>query len=145
MDCSPPGSFIHGISQARMEWVAISFSRGSPQLRDRTHVPCIGKEILYHWAIWEAPISLTVLYYFFAAFVVYLLVCRKETEVSPNKRSGFCSWMLRGNLQALGMYCLMGVSFVWRLWLLDSLTIWFMMGALDHISSDFQRNKKLKS
>ena len=35
MDCSPPGSFVHGISQARMlEWVAISFSRGSSQPKD---------------------------------------------------------------------------------------------------------------
>ena len=31
MDCSPPGSFVYGISQARtLEWVAISFSKGSP-------------------------------------------------------------------------------------------------------------------
>ena len=31
MDCSPPGSSVHGILQARiLEWVAISFSRGSP-------------------------------------------------------------------------------------------------------------------
>ena len=38
----------HGISQARMlEWVAISFSRGSSQLRDRTQVSCIAG-ILYH-------------------------------------------------------------------------------------------------
>ena len=30
MDCSPPGSFVHGIFQAKiLEWVAISFSRGS--------------------------------------------------------------------------------------------------------------------
>ena len=30
MDCSPPGSSVHGISQARkLEWIAISFSRGS--------------------------------------------------------------------------------------------------------------------
>ena len=30
MDCSPPGSFVHGILQARiLEWVAIPFSRGS--------------------------------------------------------------------------------------------------------------------
>ena len=29
MDCSPPGSSVHGILQARiLEWVAISFSRG---------------------------------------------------------------------------------------------------------------------
>ena len=35
MDCSPPGSSVHGISQTRvLEWVAISFSRGSSQPRD---------------------------------------------------------------------------------------------------------------
>ena len=37
--CSPPDSSVHGILQARiLEWVAISFSRGSSQLRDRTQV-----------------------------------------------------------------------------------------------------------
>ena len=41
MDCSPPGSSVHGISWAKiLEWVAISFSRGSCQPRDRTHVSC---------------------------------------------------------------------------------------------------------
>ena len=36
MDCSPPGSSVHGISQARiLEWVAISFSRGSSWPRDQ--------------------------------------------------------------------------------------------------------------
>ena len=35
MDCSPPGSSVHGILQARIvEWVAIPFSRGSSQPRD---------------------------------------------------------------------------------------------------------------
>ena len=39
MDCSPPGSSVHGIFQATvLEWVAISFSRGSSQRRDRTQV-----------------------------------------------------------------------------------------------------------
>ena len=39
MDCSPPGSSVHGILQARiLEWVAISFSRGSSQPRNRTQV-----------------------------------------------------------------------------------------------------------
>ena len=38
-DCSPPGSSVHGISQARiLEWVAISSSRGSSQPRDWTHL-----------------------------------------------------------------------------------------------------------
>ena len=42
VDCSPPGSSVHGIYQARiLEWVAISFSRGSSWLRDRTWVSCI--------------------------------------------------------------------------------------------------------
>ena len=39
VDCSPPGSSVHGILQARtLEWVAMPFSRGSSQLRDRTRV-----------------------------------------------------------------------------------------------------------
>ena len=42
MDCSPPGSSVHGILQARiLEWVAISFSRGSSQPRDQTQVSCV--------------------------------------------------------------------------------------------------------
>ena len=39
MDCSLPGSYLHGILQARvLEWGAISFSRGSSRPRDRTRV-----------------------------------------------------------------------------------------------------------
>ena len=42
VDCSLPGSSVHGILQARiLEWVAISFSRGSSRTRDRTWVSCI--------------------------------------------------------------------------------------------------------
>ena len=48
-DSSTTGSAIPGILQARtLEWVAISFSRGSSQPRDRTLVSCIGRQILYH-------------------------------------------------------------------------------------------------
>ena len=53
MDCSPPGSSVHGILQARiLEGVAISSSRGSSQSRDRTcvsYVSCIGRQVLYHY------------------------------------------------------------------------------------------------
>ena len=43
MDCSLPGSSVHGILQARtLEWVAISFSRGSSQPRDQIQVSCLG-------------------------------------------------------------------------------------------------------
>ena len=51
MDCSPAGSSVHGISQARiLERVAISSSRGSSRPRDCPCVscgPCIGRQILY--------------------------------------------------------------------------------------------------
>ena len=41
VDCSPPGSSVHGVLQARiLEWVAISFSRGSCWPRDWTQVSC---------------------------------------------------------------------------------------------------------
>ena len=51
-----PDSSVHGISQARiLEWVAISFSRGSSWPRNWTCVSCIGRQILYCWATRKAP------------------------------------------------------------------------------------------
>ena len=50
MHCSLPGSSVHGTSQTTVEWVAISFFRGSSWLRDWTHMFYIGRQILYHWA-----------------------------------------------------------------------------------------------
>ena len=55
MDCSPSASSVYGISQAGiLELVAISFSKKSYQLRDRTWVSWIGRWILYHWDTFEA-------------------------------------------------------------------------------------------
>ena len=55
MDCSPPGSSVHGILQARiLEWVAISFSRGSSQPRDWTWVSCIAGRCFILWATRES-------------------------------------------------------------------------------------------
>ena len=55
MDCSLPGSSIHGILQARrLEWVAISFSRGSSWPRDRTWVSRIAGRHFTVWATREA-------------------------------------------------------------------------------------------
>ena len=51
VDCSLPGSSVHGILQARiLEWVAISFSRASSQPRDRTRVSCVGGRCFNLWA-----------------------------------------------------------------------------------------------
>ena len=55
-DCSPPGSSVHGISQARiLEWVVILFSRGSPQPRDWTCISHIVSGFFTIWATREAP------------------------------------------------------------------------------------------
>ena len=56
MDCSLSGSSIHGIFQARvLEWIAISFSRGSSWPRNWTRVSCIAGRCFTIWATREAP------------------------------------------------------------------------------------------
>ena len=53
--CSPPGSSVHGIFQARiLEWVAISSSRGSSRPRDWTWVSFIAGRFFTIWATREA-------------------------------------------------------------------------------------------
>ena len=55
MNCTPPGSFVHGILQARtLEWVAIPFSRGYFWPRDQTQVSCIAGEFFTIWATQKA-------------------------------------------------------------------------------------------
>ena len=55
MDCSLPGSSVRGIFQARiLEWVAISFSRGSSWPRDRTQVSSTADRRFTVWATREA-------------------------------------------------------------------------------------------
>ena len=75
MDRSPSDSSVHGVSQARiLEWVAISFSRGSCQPRDQTLVSCIGRWGLYHGATREA-----------------LPIVHKEMEVHKGGKTGSSS------------------------------------------------------
>ena len=51
VDCSPPGSSVHGILQERaLEWVAFPFSRGSSRPRDQTQVSCIAGRFFTIWA-----------------------------------------------------------------------------------------------
>ena len=62
MDCSLPRSSVHVIFQARvLEWVAISFSRGSSQPRDRTQVSHGCRQTLYRLSSgkWETTGGLT--------------------------------------------------------------------------------------
>ena len=56
MDCSPPGSSVHGISQARIrEWVAIPFSRGSSWPRNMNLGLPHCRQILYHLSHQGSP------------------------------------------------------------------------------------------
>ena len=49
MDCDPPVSSVHRILQARiLDWVAISYSRGSSQARDRTGISLLN---FLHWEV----------------------------------------------------------------------------------------------
>ena len=52
MDCSPPGSSVHGILQARiLEWITMPSSRGSSWPRDRpmfSYISSTGRQVLYH-------------------------------------------------------------------------------------------------
>ena len=82
MDCSPPGSSVHGISQARiLEWVAISFSRGSSQPRDRTKslallvIYCIVSRFFTDWAIREASYKCSKMWTCLPTPVCQLLCC----------------------------------------------------------------------
>ena len=65
MDCSPPASSDHGIFQAMLEWVALSFSRGSSHPGDQTRlscVSCVGRWIFLPLSHLEVP-----------AFNIYLI------------------------------------------------------------------------
>ena len=56
MDCSLPGSSVHGIFQAIiLEWIAISFSRGSSQPRDQTRVSLV---VDRRFTVWATSIAL---------------------------------------------------------------------------------------
>ena len=62
MDCSPPGSSVHGILQARiLEWVATPSSRGSSQPRDQTQGSHVASGFFTIWAQWK-PIFIIYLF-----------------------------------------------------------------------------------
>ena len=55
MDCSPPGSSVHGTLQAKtLEWVAMPSCRGPAQPRGQSWVSCTADRFLTHLATWEA-------------------------------------------------------------------------------------------
>ena len=76
MYCSLPGSSVHGIFQAIvLEWIAISFSRGSSQPRDQTLVSHIAGGFFTSWATGQAE---------------NILDTSKLFQNSPNQASTIC-------------------------------------------------------
>ena len=59
IDCSPPGSSVQGIFQARiLEWVAMPSSRRIFQTQDPTsasYISCVGRQVLHHWCHLGSP------------------------------------------------------------------------------------------
>ena len=102
MDCSPPGSSVHGILQARiLEWVAISSSRGSSQPRDRTQVSCIAGRFFTDWAMREARVNLIRFYFLLLYFCFYFCCFRRltwEKDATIYVREQFCQCFLLGVL-----------------------------------------------
>jgi len=104
MDCGPPDSSTHGIFQVRtLEWVAISFTRGSSPPRDWTHVSisCIAGRFFTHYTTWEG-----FLY-------IYLLYIISEKAKAPH--SSTLAWKIPwteepGRLQSMGS---LGVGHDW--------------------------------
>ena len=94
MDCSPPGSSVRGIFQARiLEWVAVSFSGGSSWPRDRTCVSCvsyIGRQILYHWAklMPSAMLQYKISFFFFLKSKDFKIEVFATGTHTPKKKNG---------------------------------------------------------
>ena len=96
LDCSPPGSTARAIFQARMlEWVVISSSRGSTQLRDWTHVSCIA-DWFFTTEASEKPYWVCVYINFFACgWPVVPALFVEKSIFSPLSKIIFC-WSVLG-------------------------------------------------
>ena len=81
MDCSPPGSSVHGIFQARtLQWVAIPFSRGPSQPRDRTWASYVTGPFFTMGVTREALVWLLTSYCYNSWLVELVCIMGKETE-----------------------------------------------------------------
>ena len=106
MVCTPPGSSVHGISQARiLEWVSISFSSGSSWPGNWTGVSCIAGGFFTSWAtreaqtVWVKECSLRP-QVFVECVCVYVCVCFPRQSLHPRNTVGkilkkdFFSWFI---------------------------------------------------
>ena len=122
MDCSPPGSSVHGIFQARiLEWIVIPISRGSSPPRDQTWVSCIAGRFFTVWAVREIPLS-TYLATFYKSDVLKIVFPRRRKRGGKEMSSSLARlglvlrwWCFHGNLPLLaaGLLALSSSLPVW--------------------------------
>ena len=111
MDCSLPGSSVHGIFQARvLEWVAISFSRGSSWPRDWTRISCIAGRRFTVWATRAHRRQQTIFIHLFS--VVLGLPCCAQTFSCYSKRGPLSSCGAQALKHRLQKFWLLGSAVV---------------------------------
>ena len=92
MDCSLPGSSVHGILQGRIvEWVTVPFSRESSRPRDQTHVSRIVDRFFPVWATREALRILCIK----CKTQVVLLSCLRRAVTMHEVREASCRVLCR--------------------------------------------------
>ena len=91
MGCSPPGSSVLGILQARtLEWVAVPFSRGSSWPRDWTCISCTAGRFFTIWATREALITEVSLADFLLGFISHT---HTHTQAHTHRHTHVCTHM----------------------------------------------------
>ena len=102
IDCSLPGSSVHGFLQARiLEWVAIPFSRGSTWPRDWTWVSCIAGRFFTVWATREALVSHMCKFLRGSAFSIHRVLWAHShtclsTDIRDSGPGSDCFWAIEG-------------------------------------------------
>ena len=125
MDCSPPGSFVHGIFQARiLEWVAFPSpgDRRSSQLRDWTHVSSIaGRFFTINQNLHFNEIL--------RRFVLTLTFEKSETEKQRKKELFWLMWLRRILQQRAADWCAYQGTWIRQTWIkleeVGKLLTWF--------------------
>ena len=144
MNCSPPVSPVPGISQARiLQWVAIFFSFPG-HFCDRTHVSCIGRQILYQWATREVTakfmgtMKLGVLYNncFYQMNDDWMMMTDQEDlcEKSPQTfRHRWHMFICRGHFE---------VTWSWQLWSWKKKQHWlaFFLGLFTQLQTEYNKS-----
>ena len=105
--CSPPGSSVHEIPQARiLEWVAIPFSRGSSPPRDQTWVSRIAGRFFTIWATRETKLA----------------KCKDNTVESLEHGAGLCHFL---TIVTLGKNSLFLYFFIFKIGVIVVKTSWY--------------------